>query len=61
LPQVESGKTFQLGAGIGNYASYTALAIGGSARLSNTTVVRLGASATSGSHMLLNAGVGYSW
>jgi autotransporter adhesin len=61
LPQVENGKTFQIGAGVGNYASYTALAVGGSARLNSATVVRLGASTTNGNHMLLNAGIGYSW
>jgi autotransporter adhesin len=61
LPQVDSGKTFALGAGIGNYAGYTALAIGASARVSQSTVVKFGVSTTSASRTLINAGVGYSW
>ncbi|HWW04681.1 YadA family autotransporter adhesin [Collimonas sp.] len=61
LPQVEAGKTFSLGAGIGSYAGYTALAIGASAHVSRDTVVKLGVSTTPGSHSLFNAGVGYSW
>lgn len=62
LPQVEQGKSFQLGAGVGNYGGYTALAIGGSARITENTIVKMGASTTSGgNHVLVNAGVGYSW
>nr|WP_233212631.1 YadA-like family protein [Collimonas sp. PA-H2] len=61
LPQVDSGKTFALGAGIGSYAGYTALAIGASARVSQNAVVKFGVSTTSGTRTLINAGVGYSW
>ncbi|WP_429441888.1 YadA family autotransporter adhesin [Paraburkholderia sp. GAS33] len=61
LPQVEQGKTFQLGAAVGSYSGYTALAIGGSARVTQNTIVKMGVSTTDGSHMLFNAGVGYSW
>jgi hypothetical protein len=61
LPQVEAGKTFALGAGIGSYAGYTALAIGASAHVSRDTVVKFGVSTTSGSRTLINAGIGYSW
>jgi autotransporter adhesin len=61
LPQVEAGKSFQLSAGAGAYANYAALAVGASARLTQNTIVKLGASATNGSHVLVNAGVGYSW
>ncbi|WP_256702051.1 YadA-like family protein [Burkholderia sp. SRS-W-2-2016] len=61
LPQVEQGKTFQLGAGIGNYGGYTALAVGASARVTENTIVKMGVSATNGSRLLINAGVGYSW
>jgi autotransporter adhesin len=62
LPQVEQGKTFQLSAGVGNYAGYSALAVGGSARITENTIVKMGISATGGSnHVLFNAGVGYSW
>jgi autotransporter adhesin len=61
LPQVEQGKTFQVAAGVGNYAGYSAIAIGASARLTQNTIVKVGASATDGAHVLVNAGVGYSW
>ena len=61
LPQVEPGKTFSLGAGLGNYASYTALALGASARVAPDTIVKMGISTTSGKRSLINAGVGHSW
>jgi len=61
LPQVEPGKSFQLSAGAGAYANYAALAVGASARLTQNTIVKFGASATNGAHVLVNAGVGYSW
>jgi autotransporter adhesin len=61
LPQVEPGKSFNLGAGVGNYGGYTALAIGGSARITDNTIIKMGVSATNGSRVLVNAGVGYSW
>jgi trimeric autotransporter adhesin len=61
LPQVEPGKTFQIAAGAGNYAGYSAIAVGASARITQNTIIKLGASATDGAHMLFNAGVGYSW
>jgi autotransporter adhesin len=61
LPQVEPGKTLQIAAGVGNYAGFSAIAIGASARIAENTIIRLGASATGGGHLLVNAGVGYSW
>ena len=62
LPQVEQGKTFQLSAGVGNYGGYSALAVGGSARITQNTIIKMGVSATSGgNHVLFNAGMGYSW
>jgi hypothetical protein len=61
LPQVEQGKTFQIAAGVGNYAGYSAIAIGASARVTQNTIVKVGARATDGAHVLVNAGVGYSW
>jgi autotransporter adhesin len=61
LPQVEAGKTAQIGAGVGSYAGYTALAVGGSARVTQNTVVRLGVSATTSGRTMVNGGVGYSW
>ncbi|MEM5382914.1 YadA-like family protein [Paraburkholderia phymatum] len=61
LPQVEAGKTFQIGAGVGSYGGYAALALGASAHVTQSTVVKLGVSATGGSRVLVNAGMGYSW
>ncbi|KHK49821.1 hypothetical protein PI87_25260 [Ralstonia sp. A12] len=61
LPQVEPGKTAQIGAGFGSYGGYTALAIGGSARVAQNVIVRMGVSATSAGHAMVNGGVGYSW
>jgi autotransporter adhesin len=61
LPQVESGKTVSLGAGFSNYSGYTAVAIGGSARLTQSTVVKLGVGTVNGSRMMINGGIGYSW
>ena len=61
IPQVDSGKVFALGTGIGSYAGYRALAIGASARVSQNMVVKFGAGTSSGTRTLINAGVGYSW
>ena len=61
LPQVEQGKTLQISAGVGNYGGYSAIAIGASARITQNTIIKFGASATDGSHVLVNAGIGYSW
>jgi len=61
LPQVEQGKTFQLGAGVGAYAGYAALAIGGSAHIGPNLIFKAGASASGGNRVLFNTGVGYSW
>jgi trimeric autotransporter adhesin len=61
LPQVEPGKTVMLGAGLGNYGGYTALALGGSARVTANTIVKFGVSTVNGDRMMVNAGVGYSW
>lgn len=64
LPQVEEGKTFGIGAGLGNYAGYTSLAVGASARFGDDTIVKMGLSTSPGpgdGHVLFNMGVGYSW
>jgi autotransporter adhesin len=61
LPQVDTGKTLQVSAGVGSYGGYGALAIGVSARLTEATVVKLGLSTGGSSKVLFNAGVGYSW
>jgi trimeric autotransporter adhesin len=61
LPQVEAGKTVSMGAGFSNYGGYTAVAVGGSARLTTNTVVKLGVGTVNGSRMMINGGIGYSW
>jgi autotransporter adhesin len=61
LPQTDPGQTFGIGAGIGTYGGYTALAIGGSMRFTPNTIVKMGFSTTNGSRMMFNAGFGYSW
>jgi autotransporter adhesin len=61
LPQVEPGKTVLLGAGAAHYNGYSALAIGGSARLTENTIVKMGVSAATGGGVMVNGGVGYSW
>jgi autotransporter adhesin len=60
LPPEEPGKSVTLCAGVGNYGGYTALAIGGSARITDSTFVRMGRSATNGSRVLFNAAFRYS-
>ncbi|WP_232833651.1 YadA family autotransporter adhesin [Paraburkholderia kururiensis] len=61
LPQVEPGKSFTMGAGIGTYGGYTALAVGGSMRFTPNVIAKMGFSTTNGSRMMFNAGFGYSW
>jgi trimeric autotransporter adhesin len=61
MPQVDPGKTFMLGAGVGNYGGYTALAVGGSARVTQNTIVKFGVSTVSGERVMLNTSIGYSW
>jgi trimeric autotransporter adhesin len=61
LPQVEVGKKFSVGLGLGNYAGYSALAFGVSARIGENVVVKFGASTATGSQTMVNGGLGYSW
>jgi autotransporter adhesin len=61
LPQVDTGKTISMGAGFSNYGGYTAVAIGGSARLTENTIVKLGVGTVNGSRAMVNGGIGYSW
>jgi autotransporter adhesin len=60
MPQVDVNKKFNLSLGVGNYAGYSALAIGGSARINQDTVMKFGISSSSG-RFLVNVGVGFSW
>ncbi|WP_367873676.1 YadA-like family protein [Trinickia violacea] len=50
-----------MGASVDNYGGFAALAIGGSARISDSTIIKMGVRTASGLHMLINVGVGYSW
>ena len=61
IPQVEPGKVFSVGVGIGSYGGYQALAIGASGRVTENTVVK-GSLARSGSgQTVLGAGISHSW
>ena len=60
LPQVEPGKQFSIGLGVGNYSGYSAMAIGASARINDNLIIKFGVG-TSGNKVLVNGGVGYSW
>ncbi|AIF47610.1 hypothetical protein HY57_10205 [Dyella japonica A8] len=64
IPQVEKNDRFNVGAGIGNYVGKTALAVGFGARVNEHTQLRFGLSSATGGgnqHLMLNAGVGFSW
>ncbi len=61
IPQVEKDKTFSLGAGVGSYNGYGALAIGGSYRMAPNAVLK--GSVARGGHGRTTYGVGaaVSW
>lgn len=61
LPQVEPGKTFQLGVALGNYASQTAFAIGGSYRINENSLVKFAVGTAGGGKVATSAGYGMSW
>jgi len=61
LPQVDVSKKYQFSAGVSSYDGYSALAIGASARITQNTIIKLGVSGSNASHLLINAGMGYSW
>jgi hypothetical protein len=62
IPQLEQGKSFSVGAGMGNFNGQAAVAIGFSARLiRENIVVRAGVAGASGGKSTGSAGVGYSW
>ncbi|WP_346778494.1 YadA-like family protein [Burkholderia sp. Ac-20392] len=61
MPQVDPGKVISVGAGFGNYGGYTAIAVGGSARIAQNTVIKLGVGTVNGSRMMVNGGIGHSW
>lgn len=62
LPQVDPGKHFMVGAGVGGYEGYSALSVGASARFNDNVIIKAGVSKVSGtSHILFNAGAGVEW
>jgi YadA-like membrane anchor domain len=61
IPQVESGKTFSLGAGTGVYNGQTAISVGGSYRFSPNAIVKVGIGLANGEQPAGNAGIAYSW
>jgi autotransporter adhesin len=60
LPALETGKRFNLGMGVGNYRSESAIAIGAQARIAENMVVKVSVGA-SGSNYATSVGVGISW
>ena len=60
IPQVEPGKQFAMGAGVGNYNGETALAIGGSYRVNDTTVLKANVG-YAGGKAAVGAGAAWSW
>lgn len=64
IPNVDSGKTFSIGAGIGVYQSSTAVAVGASYRAFPSTVFRASISTVSGAgqkNTVMGVGAGMSW
>lgn len=60
IPQVDLDKKYMLGAGVGHFNSETALAVGGSVRLSKNCALRTGV-ALSDNKAAIQAGIGFSW
>ncbi len=61
IPSPAYGKRFSVGAGLGNYASESAVAVGFRAALTESTSVTAGVSRNTASKTAANLGVGYSW
>ena len=61
IPQVEPGKTFAVGAGIGSYNGYQALSIGASGRIFDGLVVKAAVGSSENGHAAFGGGVSYSW
>ncbi len=61
IPSPAYGKRFSVGAGLGNYASESAVAVGFRAALTESTSVTAGVSSNTASKTAANLGVGYSW
>lgn len=61
IPAPAAGKRFSVGAGLGNYSSESAVAIGIRAAITESTSVTAGVSTNTASKTAANMGVGYSW
>ena len=61
IPQVEPGKTFAIGAGVGSYNGYQALAIGASGRIFDGLIVKASVGSSEDGHAAFGGGVSYSW
>ena len=61
IPQVEQGKTFSVGAGIGSYNGYQALAIGASGRITEDLIFKASVGSSENGHAAFGGGVSYSW
>ncbi|MGV8844015.1 MAG: YadA family autotransporter adhesin [Pseudomonas sp.] len=61
IPAPAYGKRFSVGAGLGNYSSESAVAIGFRAAITESTSVTAGVSRNTASKTAANLGVGYSW
>lgn len=61
IPSPASGKRFSVGAGLGNYSSESAVAVGFRAAITESTSVTAGVSRNTASKTAANLGVGYSW
>ncbi|MDX1725770.1 MAG: YadA-like family protein [Pseudomonas sp.] len=61
IPSPAHGKRFSVGAGLGNYSSESAVAVGFRAAITESTSVTAGVSRNTASKTAANLGVGYSW
>lgn len=61
IPAPAYGKRFSVGAGLGNYSSESAVAVGFRAAITESTSVTAGVSRNTASKTAANLGVGYSW
>ncbi len=61
IPQVEQGKTFSVGAGIGSYNGYQALAVGASGRITENLIFKASVGSSENGHAAFGGGVSYSW
>lgn len=61
IPAPAHGKRFSVGAGLGNYSSESAVAVGFRAAITESTSVTAGVSRNTASKTAANLGVGYSW